>query len=94
MSFGIKYSKSIEWPWVFLKIKKRNKLKNSNILVTGGAGYIGSHIIELLIKNKIKVIIYDNLSTGYKRLINKKAKFIKGDIRNLKKLSGSLSNIK
>ena len=62
-------------------------MKNSNILVTGGAGYIGSHIIELLIKNKIKVIIYDNLSTGYKRLINKKAKFIKGDIRNLKKLS-------
>ena len=37
-----------------------------NILVTGGAGYIGSHIVELLIKKKLNVIILDNLSTGYK----------------------------
>ena len=58
----------------------------NNILVTGGAGYIGSHIVELLIKEKYKVIIYDNLTTGYKKLINKKAKFIKGDIKNLNKL--------
>ena len=41
------------------------------ILVTGGAGYIGSHIIELLIKKNFKVFIIDNLSTGYKKLINK-----------------------
>ena len=51
-----------------------------NILVTGGAGYIGSHIIELLIKKNLKVFIIDNLSTGYKKLINKKAKFFKADI--------------
>ena len=51
-----------------------------NILVTGGAGYIGSHIIELLVKKKFKVFIIDNLSTGYKKLINKKAKFFKLDI--------------
>ena len=44
---------------------------SKNILVTGGAGYIGSHIVEQLIKNKEKVIIIDNLVTGYKRLINK-----------------------
>ena len=75
-----------------MKIKKRDKLKNSKILVTGGADYIGSHIIELLIKNKNKVIIYDNLSTGYKRPINKEANFIKGDIRNFKKIL--LSSIK
>ena len=42
-----------------------------NILVTGGAGYIGSHIVELLIKKKANVTILDNLSTGYKKLINK-----------------------
>jgi UDP-glucose 4-epimerase len=63
-----------------------------NILVTGGAGYIGSHIIELLVKNKTnKVIVLDNLSTGYKILINKKSKFFKGDINN-KKLINNLIN--
>lgn len=59
----------------------------NNILVTGGAGYIGSHVVELLIKNNSKVFIFDNLITGYKKLINKKAKFIRGDIKNLKKLT-------
>ena len=60
---------------------------SNNILVTGGAGYIGSHIVENLIKKKIKVIIYDNLVTGYKKLINKKAIFIKGDIKDFHKLN-------
>ena len=58
-----------------------------NILVTGGAGFIGSHIIELLVKSKNKIIIVDNLNTGFKKLINKKCKFIKADIRNEKKLN-------
>jgi len=56
-------------------------------LITGGAGYIGSHIVEKLINKKKSVIVYDNLSTGYKFLVNKKAKFIKGDINNFSKLS-------
>ena len=60
-------------------------MKNFDILVTGGAGYIGSHIVENLIK-KERVIIYDNLVTGYKKLINKKAKFIKGDIKRFTKI--------
>ena len=64
---------------------------SNNILVTGGAGYIGSHIIELLIKKKIKVFIYDNLVTGYKKLINKKAIFIKGDIKNSKLLTKTIN---
>ena len=58
----------------------------NNILITGGAGYIGSHIVEKLVKNKEKVFILDNLVTGYKRLINKKAKFIKADIKNKSKI--------
>ncbi len=57
-----------------------------NILITGGAGYIGSHIVEQLLKMRKKVFIVDDLSTGYKKLINKKSKFIFCDIRNLKKL--------
>ena len=57
--------------------------KNNNILITGGAGYIGSHIVEELVKNKNNIFILDNLVTGFKRLINKKATFIKGDIKNI-----------
>ena len=56
-----------------------------NILITGGAGYIGSHISEVLLQNKKKVFIIDDLSTGYKRLINPKAKFYKVNISNIKK---------
>tara|TARA_Y100000768_G_C23961435_1_gene675607 strand:- start:959 stop:1939 length:981 start_codon:yes stop_codon:yes gene_type:complete len=58
----------------------------NNILVTGGAGYIGSHIVEQLVKTKDRIIIFDNLETGYKKLINKNAIFVKGDIKNLKHL--------
>ncbi len=57
-----------------------------NILITGGAGYIGSHISEVLIRNKKKIFIIDNLSSGYKKLINKKAKFYKVNILNTKKI--------
>ena len=53
-----------------------------NILITGGAGYIGSHTSEILIKNKKKVYIVDDLSTGFKKLINNKAKFYKSNILN------------
>ena len=57
-----------------------------NILITGGAGYIGSHVIEKLIKRKKRVFIVDNLVTGYKKLINKKAKFYKLNILKTKRL--------
>ena len=57
-----------------------------NILITGGAGYIGSHVSEILLKKNKKVFLIDNLSTGHRKLINKKAKFFKLDIHNEKKL--------
>ena len=63
-------------------------MHNKNkILVTGGAGYIGSHIVEQLVNQKNNIIIIDNLVTGYKRLLNKKAKFIKADLKNKKNLN-------
>ena len=55
-----------------------------NILITGGAGYIGSHTAELLLKKKYNVFILDNLSTGYKKLINNKSKFINNDLKKTK----------
>ena len=43
----------------------------SNVLITGGARYIGSHVVELITKTKSNVIILDNLVTGFRKLINK-----------------------
>ena len=59
----------------------------SNILITGGAGYIGSHICEVFENTSHKIYILDNLINGYKELINKKAKFINSDIKNFSKLN-------
>tara|TARA_B100001057_G_scaffold491239_1_gene581059 strand:+ start:118 stop:1101 length:984 start_codon:yes stop_codon:yes gene_type:complete len=64
----------------------------SKILITGGAGYIGSHVTEQLIKINKDVVILDNLKTGYKSLLNKKAIFIKGDISNFKLLKSIISD--
>jgi nucleoside-diphosphate-sugar epimerase len=60
----------------------------SEILVTGGAGFIGSHIVDRLLEEEFKVRVLDNLSTGEKKNLaqhqNKKNfHFIEGDIRNL-----------
>jgi len=52
-------------------------------LVTGGAGFIGSNLVDELIKRSHEVIIIDNLSTGVKENINVKAKFHELDMRNL-----------
>ena len=56
----------------------------TRVLVTGGAGYIGSQIVYDLIDRNYEVYILDNLSTGYKSLICKKAKFFKGSISDFK----------
>ena len=67
-------------------------------LITGGAGFIGSHLVDELIKRNEKVLVYDNLSTGKELFIshhfkNPKFKFVNADLFNIKKLKTSLKNI-
>lgn len=56
------------------------------ILVTGGAGFIGSNLVDALIDKGHEVFILDNLSTGKKENLNSKANFVKADISDEKKV--------
>lgn len=55
-------------------------------LIIGGAGFIGSHIVDKLVEGHHEVVVMDNLVSGEKSFINKKASFIWGDIRSPKDL--------
>lgn len=55
-----------------------------NILITGGAGFIASHITDLYVANGHNVLIVDDLSSGNEKNLNPKAKFVKMDIRDAK----------
>lgn len=65
-----------------------------NILVLGGAGYIGSHTVYALIEAGHSVVIADNLLTGFKQAVHPEAKFYQGDIRNIDFLNDLFSREK
>lgn len=56
------------------------------VLVTGGAGYIGSHTAQALIKAGHQVVVFDNLTTGFKEAIPAGCEFVQGDVRDTKAL--------
>jgi len=62
------------------------------VLVTGGAGFIGSHVVDRLIGKKYNVLVFDNLSSGKKENIHPKAHFIKGDVSNPKDIEKVFTN--
>lgn len=62
------------------------------IFVTGGAGFIGSHVCQLLTKKGFKTFCFDNLSRGNKSFV-KWGEFIKGDLQNFKEIENSLCKI-
>ncbi len=64
------------------------------IIVIGGAGYIGSVCVKRLIEENHEVLVFDNLSKGRLKLVDKKAKFIRGDILDEDKLNEVFSNYK
>jgi UDP-glucose 4-epimerase len=65
-----------------------------SILVTGGAGYIGSHVAHALVDRNYKVLVIDNLSTGQRRAVPDSAIFIKGDIGDAEVISKIFSEHK
>lgn len=65
----------------------------SKILVTGGAGFIGSNLTDKLIEQGHQVKILDNLLTGKKENINPSAEFVQEDIRNLEKIKPHFQGI-
>ncbi|OGY46994.1 MAG: hypothetical protein A2840_01980 [Candidatus Buchananbacteria bacterium RIFCSPHIGHO2_01_FULL_47_11b] len=62
-------------------------------LVTGGAGFIGSNLVDELIKQNYDVTIIDNLSTGNKNNLNPAARFIEADITNLEQIKPHFKGI-
>jgi len=64
------------------------------ILVTGGAGYIGSHTTNQLLKAGHQVVVYDNLVTGFREAVAFEAEFVLGDVRDTEKLAQTMASFK
>lgn len=61
------------------------------ILVAGGAGYIGSIVVEQLVAQGHEALVLDNLSKGHRAAVHAGARFVEGDVRNLEALRAVLS---
>lgn len=56
------------------------------VLVTGGAGFIGSHVTDLLCNHNYEVTVVDDLRFGYKKFVNKRAKFLHFSLEDSRKI--------
>ncbi len=81
-----------------MESRTEDKIQNATVLITGGAGFIGSNLCEDLLKFNNKVVCLDNISTGFKKNIeelfsNSNFKFIEGDITNLETCQNACKNV-
>ena len=59
----------------------------SNVLVTGGAGFIGSHVVDSLLSLSKKVVVFDNLLSGLEENVPSGATLVRGDVRNPRQIA-------
>ena len=73
-------------------VGKKIKFVKKIIVITGGAGFVGSNLIELFLKKtRYKILSIDNYSSGFKRnhIRNRRVKYIKEDTKNISKILNS-----
>jgi UDP-glucose 4-epimerase len=69
------------------KANRNDVLVLVKVFVTGGAGYIGSICVERMLDRGDEVVVFDNLSEGYRQSVDPRAAFIEGDLNDLKSIS-------
>jgi nucleoside-diphosphate-sugar epimerase len=63
------------------------------VLVTGGAGFIGSHLVDALVAAGLRVRTIDNFATGRRELVNGKAEVVEGDIRDASSIADAFDSV-
>ena len=64
------------------------------VLVTGGAGYIGSVTTEQMLDAGFEVVVFDNLERGHREAIDTRARFIRGDLRNAEDIEKAVKEVR
>lgn len=72
---------------------KLTAFKHMNILIVGGAGYIGSVTSQLLVEAGHRVCVFDNLSTGHRHAVPDEAQFILGDLANQADIDAAIKQV-
>ena len=66
---------------------------DKHVLVTGGAGFIGSHVADTLLAQGARVTVYDNFSTGFREFVPKRAKLITADLLDQARLDEAMRGV-
>jgi UDP-glucose 4-epimerase len=64
------------------------------VLVTGGAGYIGSVTTEKMLDEGHEIVVFDNLERGHKQALDERARFIEGDLRDKDSITSAMMDVK
>jgi UDP-glucose 4-epimerase len=76
-----------------MSIDTRSRKKDRLMLVTGGAGFIGSHLVDALIAAGMRVRVIDNFATGRRAYVNPEAELIEADIRDAASMAGAFAGV-